>query len=122
MGLDQFANARKGKPRKKNGVLTYPQNRELASWRKHPNLQGWMEDLYRSKGGTEDFNCVEVELSLEDLDNLEAAINGKNLPETSGFFFGEDADDHYKETDLQFIKDAKEAISEGFTVVYSSWW
>ena len=24
---------------------------EIAYWRKHPNLHGWMEDLYYKKGG-----------------------------------------------------------------------
>lgn len=122
MGLDQYAKARKGEPVEKDGELEYPESYELAYWRKHPNLQGWMEELYRNKGGEEEFNCVDVELTLEDLDNLEAAINGKEMPETSGFFFGDDADEHYKETDLKFIEDARKAINDGFTVVYSSWW
>lgn len=122
MGLDQYAKARKGEPVEKDGELEYPESKELAYWRKHPNLQGWMENLYREKGGTEEFNCVEVELSLEDLDNLESAILGKEMPETVGFFFGDDADEYYKESDLDFIKEAKEAINEGFSVVYYSWW
>jgi hypothetical protein len=27
-------------------------SRELAYWRKHPSLHGWMEHLFRAKGGT----------------------------------------------------------------------
>lgn len=123
MGLDQYAVARKGEPVEKDGRLEWPESRGLADWRKHPNLQGWMEDLYRRKGGEEeDFNCVDVELTLEDLEALEKAVKGKEMPKTEGFFFGSDSDEHYREQDLQFIEDAREAIKDGFTVVYSSWW
>lgn len=97
---------------------------EIAYWRKHPNLHGWMEDLYYKKGGVkESFNCVPVELDLEDLVNLEIAIKEKMLPHTSGFFFGEsDADDESIKADLNFVKDAKEAIFSGDRVFYDSWW
>ncbi len=112
MGLDQFAKARKeGK-----------KEVELACWRKHPNLQGWMEALYHKKGGEGSFNCEEVELTASDIDDLEVAIKGQDLPETSGFFFGSDADDYYREMDYEFIFDAKEYINAGYTVVYDSWW
>ena len=44
-------------------------NEELAYWRKHNRLHGWMEDLYRDRGNAVEheafgnsFNCVEVEL------------------------------------------------------------
>lgn len=123
MGLDQYAVARRGEPVKnEDGHLEYPDQHEISYWRKHPNLQGWMENLYREKGGTEEFNCVEVEVTLEDLDELESAITGTALPETCGFFFGENSDDYYKDKDLQFIEDARQYINDGYTVVYSSWW
>lgn len=123
MGLDQYAVARKGEPVMKDGSLRWPEKKELAEWRKHPNLEGWMENLYRRKGGEEEeFNCVDVELTLEDLDELEKAVKGKNMPKTEGFFFGDDSDEYYREQDLQFIEDAREAIKDGWTVAYSSWW
>lgn len=122
MGLDQFAVARKGEPVEKDGRLEWPESRSLADWRKHPNLQGWMEGLYRRKGGEEEFNCVDVELTLEDLDALEKAVKGKEMPGTTGFFFGDDSDDYYREQDLQFIEEARGAIRDGCTVVYSSSW
>ena len=122
MGLDQYAKARKGEPVEKDGALEYPEQRELAYWRKHPNLEGWMSNLYSEKSGTDEFNCQEVELTLEDLDELEKAINSKELPETGGFFFGDDSDEYYKENDLEFIRDARNAIKDGYTVIYTSWW
>jgi hypothetical protein len=95
---------------------------ELAYWRKHPNLQGWMRDLYYEKGGEGEFNCVDVELTLEDLDALEASLDEEALPETTGFFFGSDSSEYYAEADREFIVAARAAIKQGYTVVYSSWW
>ena len=123
MGLDQFAGIVTGKD--EDGEL---QVDSIAQWRKHPNLQGWMENLWRERGlaKTGDWNefnsGVFVELTLEDINRLEWEIREKNLPETEGFFFGDDADDEYKEEDLAFCKQARELIKEGKTIVYSSWW
>jgi hypothetical protein len=73
------------------------------------------------KGGTSpDFNGDCVVLDSEDLDNLEDDIKGGNLPDTSGFFFGESDDGD--EDDLLFVSKAREAIKEGKTVYYTSWW
>ena len=123
MGLDQYANARRGEAIVDDeGYTYYEDSMELAYWRKHPNLQGWMEELYYEKGGEGEFNCVDVELTLEDLDSLEATLDNEALPETVGFFFGGNADDHYAEADREFIVAARAAIKQGYTVVYSSWW
>jgi hypothetical protein len=123
MGLDQFAYA----------IDNNGEKEELAYWRKHPNLQGWMQNLWENKGCpglTEDnsgnmlgdFNCIPLELNIDDLDDLEDAVRGSGLPETRGFFFGDNSDDEYKEQDLEFIRKAREAIDAGVTVVYDSWW
>jgi hypothetical protein len=90
MGLDQYAYAA-------CAVLPGLELAEgdiekIGEWRKHNRLQGWMEALYRDKGGdAEVFNCVDVDITLDDLDALETAINGRDLPQTSGFFFGDDS-------------------------------
>ena len=112
MGLDQYARVVDN-----DGTET-----EIAYWRKHPNLQGWMEDLYIKKGGTQEFNCESVSLEEEDIDALERAVNYDKLPTTEGFFFGDEADQHYKKQDLQFIQDARKALENGLRVEYSSWW
>jgi hypothetical protein len=95
---------------------------DLAYWRKHPNLQGWMEELWREKGNDGEFNCVDLELTLGDLEALEESLDAEALPETVGFFFGGNSDDHYAEQDREFIRDARAAIKDGYTVVYYSWW
>ena len=123
MGLDQYGLARRGEPKTDDeGFTYYEDSMELAYWRKHPNLQGWMEDLYHEKGGEEEFNCVDLELTLEDLEALEESLDEEALPETAGFFFGTDSSDYYAEADREFIREARAAIKQGYTIVYSSWW
>jgi len=48
---------------------------------------------YKKGGKAESFNCVPVELTLEDIDALEEAIQTGGLPETVGFFFGKTTGD-----------------------------
>ena len=104
-----------------NKTVTKP--RELAYWRKHPNLHGWMEKLAERKNLQYDsFNGIEMELTHEDLDELERAVTHKQLPPTGGFFFGNDADKHYYESDLSFIKNARAELFFGLKVFYNSSW
>ena len=138
MGLDQYAYAKTSEE---------SEQEELAYWRKHNRLHGWMEQLWEDKGRPNfskgideqpmgDFNCVPVELNLSDIEQLEAHIENKALPQTGGFFFGSDSFDwededgnppaegdyYYKEADLEFIELARKAIQEGKKVFYDSWW
>ena len=99
-----------------------PKPREIAYWRKHPNLHGWMHRLWESKGNSGDFNGNELELTWEDIEQLELDVRSKNLPGTTGFFFGDDADDHYRENDLKFIREAKAELFCGLKVFYNSSW
>ena len=95
---------------------------EIHYWRKHPNLHGWMEELYYEKGGTRAvFNCVPVVLTAQDLERLEADVNAGSLPDTTGFFFGE-SDGSETEDDLAFIAKARKAQADGLTVFYYAWW
>ena len=136
MGLDQYAYATP------QGT---DEQEEIAYWRKHNRLQGWMEQLWEDKGRPDfneianpmgDFNCQPVELTMSDIEQLEAHVENKALPETGGFFFGDDSfewddedgkpyaegDYHHKEADLRFIKDARKAFQDGKKVYYNSWW
>ena len=101
---------------------TVTKPREIAYWRKHPNLHGWMQRLWESKGNEGDFNGDELELTWADLDALEQAVTHGQLPGTSGFFFGEDSDDHYREHDLEFVKNARAELFLGLKVFYNSSW
>jgi hypothetical protein len=101
---------------------------EIAYWRKHPSLHGWMEQLWIQKGrpgqdpAYPDFNGVELELSWNDIDDLERAITHGKLPFTEGFFFGKPADNVYYQDDLKFCQEAKAEIFLGLKVFYNSSW
>lgn len=103
-----------------NTTVTKP--RELAYWRKHPNLHGWMQQLWESQGNSGTFNGIELELTYDDLEVLELDVIAGTLPNTSGFFFGNDANDHYREQDLEFIKNARAELFMGLKVFYNSSW
>jgi hypothetical protein len=130
MGLDMYAYAaQKGQHEKfwedydfATESSSVPKPRELAYWRKHPNLHGWMHRLWIEKGNAGDFNGDELELTLEDLDQLEQDVERGRLPSTQGFFFGNDSDQFYKAQDLQFIQQARDAIRAGERVCYNSSW
>ena len=97
--------------------------REIAYWRKHPTLHGWMETLAEQKKLKYDtFNGVEIELTAEDLDALERDVKKRQLPATSGFFFGDNSDQHYHDSDLAFIKAARTEMFMGLKVFYNSSW
>ena len=116
MGLDQYAQSRDS-----NG-----KDREIATWRKHNALQGWMEKLWTLKTGkpANDLNCEVMQLTAEDLENLKSVVENGDLPVTQGFFFGADSsqDETRKEKDLRFVDDALKAIDDGEKVFYSCWW
>lgn len=97
---------------------------ELFYWRKFNALHGWMEDLYRLKGGTRgDFNCTTVRLDLKDLDRLEMDTGSNKLVPRNGFFFGsQDIYPEDLESVAEFVAKAREAITDGKAVFYDSWW
>ena len=137
MGLDMHVYRMKFTPTKevdfndeiygkdKDGEIDYGNSivktEEVAYWRKHPDLHGWMQKLYEEKGGEDkSFNGDPVVLTLADLDRLEDDILGGNLPKTTGFFFGESGGMSLK--DLEFVLDARKAIQEGDTIYYDANW
>jgi hypothetical protein len=103
---------------------TVSKPREIAYWRKHPNLHGWMYRLWVEKGNTGAFNGDELELTWEDLDRLKSDIENGTMAQlnTTGFFFGNPSDSHYREQDLEFVYKAKAEIFCGFKVFYNSSW
>jgi hypothetical protein len=121
MGLDQYAYLAS----KADTDYDDTSRQEIAYWRKHPNLQGWMENLFYEKGGDcNTFNGVELELTWDDVDKLEKDIRSGVIAkmDTKGFFFGDPSDDYYYEKDLQFCVDAKAECFLGRKVFYNSSW
>jgi len=134
MGLDQYVFSSK--------KIDSIDRTEIAYFRKHNRLQGWMEQLweYRKENRDEgdvfldaldgenlypdEFNCVPLPLSNEDLDQLENDIKNCNLPETQGFFFGMDSydGDYNIDEDMKMIEAARKELAKGNTVVYYCWY
>jgi len=139
MGLDQYAYlaAREGQYREfwekaqynsSSDTYTHPagvtEPEEFATWRKHPNLQGWMSRLYYARGGQGVFNCVELELTWDDLDRLGHDIESGAMAQlgTTGVFFGDPSDKYYRSRDLAFVQRAKAEVFIGRRVFYTSSW
>jgi len=97
---------------------------EIAYWRKHPNLHGWMYNLWVSKGNEGEFNGDELELTWEDIDQLEEDLKKGRVKgvEATGFFWGDPSDEYYYEYDLKFIKEARSQLFMGLRVFYNSSW
>ena len=123
MGLDQYAYST---ARHIDTPVDFPDDEDdtmIATWRKHPDLHGWMERLYRQRNGQADsFNVATVALTPEDLRQLRDDVKDDALPHTEGFFFGHSHDDYHAAPTLVFVDDALAEISKGRTVFYTSWW
>ena len=130
MGLDQYLYAinKKYVTYNTDGEILFSENRELEElhyWRKHPNLQGWMENLHRVKypNFSGSYNCEFTELLGEDLDRLTDNVKNNKLPETQGFFFGYSSlDTDEINYDLIAIEKARQALENDYIVIYYSWW
>jgi hypothetical protein len=132
MGLDMYAFTVSAKDAGNNVVdldINYGTDNEIDKtelfyWRKFNALHGWMEDLYRTKGGAkESFNCTTVRLDAKDLDRLEMDTGNNKLVPINGFFFGEQTlYPEQFESVADFIAKAREALAEGKAVYYDSWW
>lgn len=96
---------------------------ELQYWRKHADLNKWMEDLYVRKGGTEDFNCVPLPLERDDIIALREHIDehGGYAQRGEGFFWGSSEPEDIVD-DRKFIASALNALDEGYEVYYHCWW
>ena len=136
MGLDQYAYAatRAGQQQEfwetaeaAEGSMEYVSRtverpREIAYWRKHPNLHGWFKQEWESAGNEGSFNGDELEITWDMLERLEYDIRNGELPDTRGFFFGDNSDAEYYEQDLEFIRNARAELFMGLKVFYNSSW
>lgn len=136
MGLDMYAYVgRPGQHQEYWDQYGDPEGRtvsepqEIAYWRKHPNLHGWMRKLWEKKGypggnKVSSFNGIELELTWDDIDMLEKDIKNGSMANlgTTGLFFGDPSDEYYREKDLQFCVDAKAECFIGRKVFYNSSW
>ena len=113
MGLDMYLRAK---------LADNTPTIEIGDWRKHANLHGYMEHLYRERGGTEEsFNCIPLELTKEDCEKVIEMSENNSFETAEGFFWGESYPEHNEET-ISYMKKALEYIKEGKKIYYDSWW
>jgi hypothetical protein len=91
-------------------------------WHKKRNAEG--NPVVEDADDMGTFNCVELELTWDDIDLLEQDIKSGKLASlgTTGFFFGNPSDDYYYQADLDFCSEAKASIFLGLKVFYDSSW
>lgn len=105
-------------------------NHEVAYWRKHSDLNGYMEDLYREKGGEEEeFNCVPLYLTKEDIERIirdhKRHLDEENdftIGESRGFFWGATNQEDWEDSLKDFEKILEETDWDNETVYYSCWY
>ena len=121
----------------------YEEQELLVCWRKHSKLHGWMEALWEKRGRPnnrpemEGFNCTDLPLTLEDIDRLEADVKARNLTQAKvpemysslgehlgieNLFADDSSDEDYLETDLEFCKEARESLKDGYEVFYTAYY
>lgn len=94
MGLDMYLFGRKAlfgaggresaQPRDNEGYKIDTVEVELAYWRKHPNLHGYIVETFA--GDVDD--CQPITLNEDNIELILRAIKDDELPHTEGCFFG----------------------------------
>jgi hypothetical protein len=107
MGLDMYLNGERyfvdRLPREAGKPVVKAEIHELGYWRKHPNLHGYIVETF-AEGEDE---CQDIPLDEERLIQIMEAVKAKELPYTTGFFFGasDDTEEQMKE-DLTILEGA----------------
>lgn len=124
MGLDQYATSLNRDPSRAPTDFDLDiatDGRCIHQWRNHHHLQAFMANLYTAKGGSAyGFNITPLELTLDDLDELEIAIRAGNFGAASDVY----ADVSYPERadDLEFIAKARAEYANGRVIAYHAWY
>jgi len=120
MGLDQYWEQQ---------TPDSKENHQLFYHRKFNALEGFMAQKWAKETGQDagEFNCQNLTITSEILDELEEAIENDKLNPVAGFFFGTtDKDEWYNNdvTELRIvvIPKIRKKLEEGETITYSSWW
>ena len=118
MGLDMYLTGRKNigghwqnpkvqEVRKEDGYLIEDITVSLGYWRKHRKLHGYIVNTFAD--GVDE--CQEIYLSAKDLQKIIEALRSGELPETEGFYFGnEEIDEEEKKHTEEYIGWLENAI------------
>lgn len=102
---------------------------EIQFWHNHPDLHGWMKQLYCARQGLElclghddVFKRTALRLLPENIDQLERDIANGQLPEMNVWLFGHSNSEGRRDCDLEFIHTAREALADGLWIYYEATW
>lgn len=135
MGMDQMALSREKDFKGNNPNSIFSNDAPpFHVWRENEYLDMFFEHLWQSQDSNnvgEEFNGVEVEVTLEVLSELETLINTdqlfKGVPSdwyNAEFYTRENYLKEYpqfKSEDLLFIEKARQEIAKGQKVIYINW-
>ena len=96
-------------------------SKELWYGRKENAIHGWMQ---RHSGiDADDFNCKDLPLTKNLMDEFAADLKASKVTSTGGFFFGgaQDQED-VREVGQKFLTVARQSIAAGEEPYYFSWW
>ena len=126
MGLDQYAFSAKNKAVINRFEYNQDYNRdEIFYWRKNRFVHNWMEKLYQSLGGKDEFNMKIIQVLPEDIDKLEEDTKSGKIKkyDADGFFFGKQPFGNQEyESIMDFCERAREEFKYGNAVFYCSWY
>lgn len=95
---------------------------EIAYFRKHSDLHGWMDEEWRKLYGDDiDFNCEYLEITEDMLKRLSDYLKLPEKKHYKGFFWGTSTDEDWKET-KKLIPELKKRMKNGERIYYYSWW
>ena len=132
MGLDQYAFLTREELTQDTDPDVGVKPVKEYQWRKHAKLQEYFEDLVdvgllKPLYPDRSFNCNPLKLNLTVIDGLEKLIRNDAMPKSDGgFFYGHQFQDEsakeYKEQDLKFCADARDALTHDGYVYYDCWY
>lgn len=123
MGLDMYLTGeRVFRERHDNRPYRQSERFALAYWRKHPDLHGFIVQTFAR--GQDD--CEEIGLDASDLQRIIDAVQRRQLPHTTGFFFGA-SDGSEQARDLILLTDALDWLTAedpaaSRSVIYRASW
>lgn len=126
MGLDQYALSVKNKAVINRFEYNQDYNYdEIFYWRKNRFVHNWMEELYQSLGGKDEFNMKIIQILPEDIDKLEEDTKSGKIKkyDADGFFFGKQPFGNREyELIIDFCEKAREEFKKDNAVFYESWY
>jgi len=106
MGLDMYLTGEKfvmSLKLQEDGFRLRSKTLELGYWRKHPNLHGYIVQTFA--GGKDE--CQTIDLGPDQIRTIIAAVKARELPDTTGFFFGvSDSSPERLEEDIAIFENA----------------